>query len=110
MFILKQKLKPSIQKRSLRAFLDLVILRMITHKPMTAYELNSLFVKKFGIIISPATVYSKLSSMEREGLITCVQYRPGRTYSITEQGRKIVDSITSITEEIQDSIKLLLRS
>jgi DNA-binding PadR family transcriptional regulator len=77
---------------------------------MTGYEINGLFVKKFGILIGPSMVYSKLYSMERKGWIKYTQNRAGRVYSLTEQGRKIVDSMTSIAEEIQAFIRILLRS
>jgi DNA-binding PadR family transcriptional regulator len=109
-FILKLELEPTIQERSLRAFLDLAILCALMDRPMTGYEINSFFVKKFGILIGPSMVYSKLYSMERKGWVRCARNRAGRVYSLTEQGQKIVDSMTSMAEEIQAFIKILLRS
>lgn len=96
------------QERILRAFLDLVILRMLLHHPMTAYEIDNAILKKFGVKRSPNVVYTKLAAMEIKGLISCACSKHGRIYSITEKGRKTADTIPSIVEEIQKSAPILL--
>ena len=105
---LRENMELSIQERILRAFLDLVILRMLLHQPMTAYEIDNAILKKFGVKRSPNMVYTKLAAMERKGLIICAHSKHGRIYSITEKGRKKADTIPSIVEEIQRSAPILL--
>jgi hypothetical protein len=51
--MLNLRLKPSIKERSLKAFLDLVILRVLIDQPMTAYEVNHYLTRKYGIFIRP---------------------------------------------------------
>ena len=109
-FILKLVLKPSIQERSLRAFLDLAIVRVLADRSMTGYEMSGLFVKKFGMPIGPSMIYSKIYSLERKGMIKCIRNRVGRAYSLTEQGHEIVNNIASITEEIQKFTRTMLSS
>jgi len=109
-FILKLELKPTLQERSLKAFLDLAILCALTEHPMTGYEINHLFLKKHRIFIGPSTIYSKLNTMERKGWIKCVRNRAGRVYSLTENGRKIAANMTDITREIQGLIRTMLKS
>ncbi|MEM2099571.1 MAG: PadR family transcriptional regulator [Candidatus Bathyarchaeia archaeon] len=105
---MKENMEPSIQERILRAFLDLVILRMLLHQPMTAYEIDNNILKKFGVKRSPNVIYTKLAAMERKGLISCAHSKHGRIYSITDKGRKTADTIPSIIEEIQRSTPILL--
>ncbi|MBT0159230.1 PadR family transcriptional regulator [Candidatus Bathyarchaeota archaeon A05DMB-2] len=105
---MKENMELSIQERILRAFLDLVILRTLLHQPMTAYEIDNAILKKFGVKRSPNVVYTKLAAMERKGLISCSHSKHGRSYSITEKGRKKADTIPSIVEEIQKSASILL--
>ena len=109
-FILNLELKPTMQERSLKAFLDLAILCALTDHPMTGYEINRLFLKKHRIFIDPSTIYSKLATMEREAWIKCVRNRAGRVCGLTEKGRKITADATGITREIQYFIKTILKS
>jgi DNA-binding PadR family transcriptional regulator len=62
--VLNLDLQPTIQNRTLRAFLDLAVLCQLSHRPMTCYEINKSFVEKFGIMIAPSTIYLTLGSME----------------------------------------------
>lgn len=105
---MRENMELSVQERILRAFLDLVILRMLLHQPMTAYEIDNAILKKFGVKRSPNVVYTRLATMELKGLISCARAKHGRIYSITEKGRKRADNIPSIIEEIQKSAPLLL--
>ncbi|MBN1244343.1 PadR family transcriptional regulator [Candidatus Bathyarchaeota archaeon] len=106
---MKPELKPTVQERSLKAFLDLAILCALTDHPMTGYEINRLFLKKHRIFIGPSTIYSKLTSMERKGWIECIRNKAGRVYGLTEKGRKIAAKMADITREIQGFIRIMLK-
>jgi DNA-binding PadR family transcriptional regulator len=109
-FILKIELKPSIQNRSLLAFLDLVILQTLVQRPMTGYGVNRFFVRKFGVMVGPSTIYAKLSAMERQGWVRIVRETHGRVYGITEQGQEIIGDMAAIKGELQSFIKIMLPS
>jgi len=104
---LRSELKPTIQKRSLKAFIDLAILCALTNQPMTGYGINVLFMKRFGIMVSPSMIYTSLAFMERKGWIKCVSNRKGRAYSLTDKGQEIPDNIDGIAEEIRHFTKSL---
>jgi DNA-binding PadR family transcriptional regulator len=76
---------------------------------MTGYEINRLFVKKFGIMIGPSMIYSKLYNVERKGLIKCVRNRAGRAYGLTEKGQEMVNNMNSVTEQIHSFMRTLLK-
>ena len=101
-------LQPTIQNRTLRAFLDLAVLCQLSHRPMTCYEINKSFIEKFGIMIAPSTIYSTLGSMESKGDVKCARNRNGRVYSLTEKGRKVTENMNSIIEEIHRFSTILL--
>jgi DNA-binding PadR family transcriptional regulator len=103
------ELKPTVQERSLKAFLDLAILCALTEHPMTGYEINRFFLKKHRIFIGPSIVYSKLATIEKKGWIECVKNQTGKVYALTENGKKIIDKMTDITHEIQDFIRIILK-
>ena len=107
-FIVKPELKPTLQERSLRAFLDLAILCVLAEHPMTGYEINRIFLKKHRIYVGPSTIYSKLASIERKGWLECVKNGAGRVYGLTEQGKNIAANMPNMTREIQSFMRILL--
>jgi DNA-binding PadR family transcriptional regulator len=105
----KPELKPTVQERSLKAFLDLAILCALTDHPMTGYEINRLFIKKHRIFIGPSTIYAKLASIEQKGWIACIKNGSGKVYDLTEQGRRMTLKMMDITREIQGFIRIMLK-
>lgn len=105
---MKTKFEPSIQERTLRAFLDLVILRMLMRDPMTAYEIDNAILKKLDGKRSPNVVYTRLATMERNDLTRCVKSKHGKTWHITEKGKQMVDDMPNIIREIQSFAPILL--
>jgi len=104
------ELKPSIKERSLKAFLELAILRILTSQPMTAYDINHHFMKKHGVFISPSTIYRNLSAMEKNGWIKCIRNRHGKVYAPTQHGQEIMNNAASIIGEIQSAVKVILKN
>ena len=102
--------KPSLQKRCLKAFIDLAIMRYLSGPPLTGYGLSALLMKKIGFIVNPGMIYSSLSAMERKGWIKCVRNRTGRAYSLTEQGKEIAHNMNSISEESCRIIRIMLKT
>ena len=102
------EIKPTVQKRTSKAFMDLAILRALTKQAMTGYGINGFFNEKLGITASPSMIYASLSGLERKGWIRCVNNRSGRTYCLTDQGKEMVNLLPSISEEIQRFTRLLL--
>ncbi len=107
--IVKPELKPTVQERSLKAFLDLAILCALTDHPMTGYEINRLFIKKHRIFVGPSTIYTKLASIEHNGWIECVKNGSGKVYGLTEKGKRITLKMMDITQEIHGFIRIMLK-
>ena len=107
---MKLELEPNVRERSLRAFLDLVMIRLLAQHSMSSYEINKALTKEFGVTIGPSTIYSKLSTLEKHGSIRCVKGRSGNVYSLTEQGHQIVSDMPTLIEEICTFTKVILSS
>lgn len=93
-------LKPSVQERLLKAFLDVIILQLLKEKSATAYKIDNIILRKYQIKMSPSVTYAKLATMERQGLIEC-HLNNGKIYRITEKGKEITDNETAIIREIK---------
>jgi DNA-binding PadR family transcriptional regulator len=107
-FLKKETLK-EINKRTLKAFMDLAILaKMMERNPVSGYDITAFFHRKFSILLSSGTVYSVLYSMERDGLVEGMCTRRKRVYRLTEKGEKTIKSVLGSVGEIQSFIKILL--
>lgn len=100
--------RSAVHKRIFMAFSDLAILVALKNQAMTGYSINIYFMRKVGDTVSPSTVYSTLAASERKGLIKCVRNKIGRAYSLTDEGRKIVDDIDITVEESKRFMDKLL--
>ena len=107
---MRLEIEPSMQERSLKAFLDLNIPLALAEQPLTGYKISRVFLKKFGVLISPSVIYTNLKTLEKKEWIKRNHKQNGQTCSLTEQGQKIAENITNITQEIRNSIKAMLEN
>lgn len=92
--------------------MDILIMKfLIEDSPKSGYDFITLFHEKFNIFISSGTVYSRLYSMERDGLIRGVRDSAHRVFELTEKGRQTINLIlkskqinSPLIEEIAKSI------
>ena len=88
----------------------LYILKMLTERPMYAYEIGKNLKKKFGFSVATVTVYVVLYKMQFEGLVAVEEESPtqGRTdrkyYKMTEKGKELYRKGQNFLE---DTIKKL---
>ena len=106
---MKQEPKPTIQERTLKAFLDLAILCAITEHPMTGYEIKRLILKKHRIFLNPGTIYAKLTAMERKDWIKPTKIGARKVYELTEDGKRKTAKMEDTSREIQAFLKNMLK-
>ena len=102
------KIVKKLQRRVVKSFMDILILTELRNSPMGGYDVISHIHKRFGILMSPGTVYSLLYSLEREGLIKGVWNQRKRVYVLTEKGEQNIKAITKANEEIQSFLRTML--
>ena len=88
------------KERIVKAFLDLIILHLLSKNAMSGYEVNKALVKKFGLMIGPSTIYSKLTTLEEQGLLLCTKNRSGKVFYLTNDGKQIEANMETVLDNI----------
>jgi len=102
------KIVEDLRGRTIKSFMDILILAELKKDPMSGYDVIGLIHKRFGILVSSGTIYSLLYSMERKGLITGVWNKRKRVYALAEKGDRNIKVITNVNEEIQNFLRNIL--
>jgi DNA-binding PadR family transcriptional regulator/hemerythrin superfamily protein len=83
-----------LHKKTLKNFMDILIMKILREdSPKSGYELMTFFHEKYDLLMSSGTVYSRLYSMERDGLIKGEWDNRQRVYELTEKSRKTINFI-----------------
>lgn len=75
---------------------------------LSGYDLLLQFKEKFGVSLSPGTVYSTMNNMERDGLITSELSLRKRVYKLTDEGKRVLDETLDDVEELHEFIHSVL--
>lgn len=87
-------MKTDLDLRLMRDFMDILILRMLEKSNSTSgYSLIKYFHHRFHLLVSSGSVYSKLYSLERQGLLEGICDGRRRIYRLTEQGEEYLSRI-----------------
>jgi DNA-binding PadR family transcriptional regulator len=96
------------EEHLLRGFLDWIILKRLGEEGQTGYDIVQYILKEHGILIASGTVYSRLYSMERDGLIEATTWNGIRTYKLNLKGLQTVRIISNSDAVKQFLNKILL--
>jgi len=83
----ERKFLRELKRRTIRNFLDILILLILHERSMSGYDIITLILERYGIFLSAGSVYSMLHVMEREKLIRGYWDGRRRVYILTEKGR-----------------------
>ncbi len=93
---------------------EILILSMLSHKPMSGYDLIKEIFSKTGVFLSQGTIYPILYSFEDSGILRAVYEKSDmrtKRYSITTKGRgKAHDEIEQFVEALSFVNDLLCQS
>jgi len=89
-----------------RGILKVLILKLLSEKPMHGYEIMEYLEKKLKWRPSAGSIYPKLQEMEFEGLIEVSEEKVGgkikKVYSLTERGKKEFEKYKETKKEINE--------
>jgi len=95
-------LESDIIKATVRGFSRVLILWLISQKPMSGYSVKKELKRLTGQNFHSGVVYPLLYDLEEKELITGQWMQKGRKrikyYSITEEGTKLLDFLRKISE------------
>jgi DNA-binding PadR family transcriptional regulator len=92
-----------LERSVYKGHLKLLVLKMLSEKPMHGYGIMTELERSYGIPHpSPGTIYPILSSLKRSGLIEAVGEgkRDKRLYRVTEKGKEYIEEHTEELEEV----------
>jgi DNA-binding PadR family transcriptional regulator len=90
------------KSKILKTFLDIAILNEMTQMSAVSVPATiEFFVKKYFIYITPGTVYPVFNRLERQGYIVKLPNRLTRLYSITIDGKNMLENVQQNIDELQ---------
>jgi len=92
-------------ERILRSFIDILILTELERNSLSGYDITGLVNDRFGIFISPGTIYNTLHSLETRNLIEGVWKDKKRVYKLTNKGKEFLKVIREHKDEILDLLE-----
>jgi DNA-binding PadR family transcriptional regulator len=90
--------------KTVKSAIELLILQTGDQTSITGYDVISLVHSKFGILLSPGTVYPVLRRLEEQGLVNPAETAHKRSYSTTPLGRSVGDLSLEEWREINSEI------
>ena len=97
-----------LRERLIKAFLDIIILAHLNGSSLSGYDIINIINKKFGILLSPGSIYSMLYSLERKNLIAGTLNKKRRTYTLTDEGKERMRKILGNAQEIAEYLVFIL--
>ena len=83
---MEQYEKDQIRVSLLKRFIDVIVLEELKKCEMSGYDLVFRLHTKYGLLVSPGTVYALLYSLERQGFIKGKVEERKRVYELTNNG------------------------
>ncbi|HEX69204.1 MAG TPA: PadR family transcriptional regulator [Candidatus Bathyarchaeota archaeon] len=108
--VMEAKILKSMHERIIKSFMDIIILSELRNRPMSGYDVISYIHNKFRLLVSSGTVYSLLYSLERQGLIQGTWNERKRVYTLTDKGRKTIETILNANDKIKSFLLNLMKS
>jgi DNA-binding PadR family transcriptional regulator len=94
-----------LKKHTITTFIDQIILVKLRNNPMSGYDLSNYIKEKFGISISPGTIYNHLYKFEREEIVCTVQSDTKRIYKLTKIGTHYLDILCDLCKKTVDILQ-----
>jgi DNA-binding PadR family transcriptional regulator len=104
------KIVENLRRRTIKTFMDMLILAELQEKPLSGYDIISLIHRRFNVLVSSGTVYSLLYSLERKGLVTADMDHRKRVYTLTEKGEQTLETVGRANGEINGLVHNLISS
>jgi DNA-binding PadR family transcriptional regulator len=102
------KIVENLRRRTIKTFMDVLILAELQQKSLSGYDIISLIHKRFNVLVSSGTVYSLLYSLERKCLIAADVDQRKRVYTLTEKGEHTLETVNKANEEINNLVQNLI--
>jgi len=94
-----------LRKRTIKNFMDLLILLKLRREPMSGYDVITMIFEDFGFLPSSGSIYSTLYALEREGFIKGCWNGKKRLYTLTVKGEEVARMALTLFNNIENLIR-----
>ena len=105
----ERKFLRELKRRTIRNFLDILILLILHEGSMSGYDIITLILERYGIFLSTGSVYSMLHVMERKKMIRGYWDGRRRVYILTEKGEALAETVPTLSDTIQNLVLSILK-
>jgi DNA-binding PadR family transcriptional regulator len=106
------KTQKEAQTKLAKGLLEMIILQHLEKEGMHGYQVITSIRKDYGVYFGPSTIYPLLGLLEKKGAVQSVWNmnfeRPRKVYTLTEQGRSLLNltenSLMMICQKISPEI------
>ena len=98
----KKRLLRQLSKRTIKNFMDILVLSELKRAPMSGYDVISLIFDKFNFLPSSGSVYSLLYALERDQFIEGEWSGRKRVYALTAKGEEMVEMALALHATIEN--------
>lgn len=100
----------AVQERIVKAFLDIVVLAVLNDNLMYGYQIIAVIHKKFGVLLSPGSLYPLLHMLNENKLIES-RFQGGKiVYVATFNGKKTFQKVfteyKAVMQKMENFVKL----
>ena len=94
-----------LRKHAITTFIDQIMLVKLRNNPMGGYDLSNYIKGKYGISVSPGTIYSHLYRFERDEIVCAVQSDSKRIYKLTDMGTHYLEILCDLCNKTVNILK-----
>lgn len=87
-----------------KVFLDVIVLAMLNGSPRHGYRIIADLHKKFGVLLSPGTLYPLLYRLEAEKLAEVKEVKRRKLYRLTPRGLMKASNVIGLYRKNSDKI------
>ncbi len=96
-------------ERMIRSFIDIIILTELEKNTLSGYDITGLINDKFGLFISPGTVYNTLHSLEAKEYIKGIWKDKKRIYTLSNKGKAFLKVMRENKKEIVELLDKIFK-
>lgn len=100
--------KTKVRYRIVSGLFDLIVLELLLEGGLGAFDIIRLVYERFGTLISPGTMYPRLKTLKKFGLILEVSNGRRRIFILTPQARQMLSVIREEYDQIHSSMTMLI--
>jgi len=107
---LEGRILKKMHERIIKNFMNIIIMTELGNLSLSGYDVVSYIHNKFNLLGSSGKVYSRLYSLERNGLVEGAWEERKRVCKLTEKGNKTIITLLTASDKIKGFMTNILKA